>query len=440
MPLQLPAIPQCPLSFQGTLSRFFDDHVAPNLPTSKAAEAAHAAVLAYTSSPGPLLVRKFKGYQLRGKIHDGVDGTRFVCSDNEAAVWFWTQVRLERVTGPNFIVDAMRDKRLPVGMSTKPATGETRADWPCWGAGDAAWKFRGGGRWKHAHILDAAGLAHMALDRRTLRAASIRLLHPLNHFVFPTKFRRDSGGYFREQSDPAEDVRIQAWVAARLRRMYGALFDDFWQRALGELDLANAPTDVEIQFKWLPAVGASEDVNGNGTTAQDDERVTGPLVIGPPTAIGPASFPVFSRMVEHLRQWISRTRGSPGETRINGTAAGSDPTPWVCFFVGGFLAGDGISPGLNGERFNTTFFLAGDTQRRAVERFLDLYDECSGDVRRIFDPGPSNGVSLKLYLRVREGRNFKGWNCLDDRGGGRRGEQLRKRIESTRVRGPETGR
>ena len=94
------------------------------------------------------------------------------------------------------------------------------------------------------------------------------------------------------------------------------------------------------------------------------------------------------------------------------------------------LRRDCRTQGLNGQMFDTTFYLAGDTQRKAVARFLRLFAEHAGDLRRIFDPDKSKGASLKLFLRVPEGRSYEGWNCLNDGSGSGRAGQLSRRIGS----------
>ncbi len=148
------------------------------------------------------------------------------------------------------------------------------------------------------------------------------------------------------------------------------------------------------------------------------------------TAARPVLCDGLPELVDQLSAWVEDNEHASENLRLDGKlgSGGGGAHPRVGFYVEGFEAGDfrddGKKPALTGLDFNSTFVLASDTQKKAVERFLACYDEWGDQPGLIFECARSKGKGKgpKLVLRP----YIAGWQCL---AGERRLQQLLRRLQ-----------
>lgn len=142
-------------------------------------------------------------------------------------------------------------------------------------------------------------------------------------------------------------------------------------------------------------------------------------------AAEPTLYASLAELEEALTDWVEHNQAEGDRFRLDARDAPGGGRPLVGFRVEGFEAEDYADENheVTGLGFNTEFALAGDTQKRAIEHFLERFRQTNGDPRRIFTCCRSRGPwrSLKLALRP----PVPGWQCLSDE---RRLEQLRARL------------
>jgi hypothetical protein len=380
-----PCPPQGVIRGASELKDYFDAFVKPNLPDASAVRKLHGLLREYfDSQPRIFVIRDGAKGSLRP-----ADGLSYYGSDNEAALWFWVSCQPGFEQRLQSLRELIREQAFPIGdPNSRNECLALGATWRTWGKGDAAWPIRGTGGWKHCHVFDA-GARHLDHTRPGLMARMARLIHPLNHFLFPKPYRRDYGGHKfalegLTKADPGEDPIVQAFARGYIADHYGReLFAEFTELVSAGAAEAVAPIR-EFSIAYTYVAGSSEPKKG--TTGMS-----------------------LAELFQWLSAWYDATEGQSEETRLDGKAKSS---------TGGVSKARllEITESTNTKwNYNTTFKVAGDTQRGAIGVFLALYEASNGDYAKIFvEPGRSKdgkGKTLKLALQ----RHVTGWQVLSVR-------------------------
>lgn len=232
------------------LGRFFDNYVQPNLPSVEGVSAFHDELFEYLSNaPSLFIVRNFDGLTKGKEFPVSASGSTYICSDNEAAIWFWTKADTWGGGSPLKLRELLKARNFPIAHPrNKPEATAAGATWPLFDIGDKDRPVRGEGLWKHSHVLDAAKDMN-GTDADSMKARMMRLLHPLNHFLFPS---RKKGFVFvsdYSRKDLAEEPTIQGWFQRRLASHYGEkMFREFASVAKP----SSLPT-ADIRFSFVRA-------------------------------------------------------------------------------------------------------------------------------------------------------------------------------------------
>ncbi len=175
-----------PSSYSGTVGEYFSNYILPNLPKEESVKSIHQMLIEYLDIKNLLVIRTFGSIfpldknkkPIRGKIIES-KGYRLIGSDNEAAVWFF--VRCFEENYPHKKIEKMIDSQcFPIADGRAPRTD----DWSCFGRPDQLILKN----FLHAHMF----AAKEKVDEDDYLARMIRLLHPINHCLVPSrKFIRE---------------------------------------------------------------------------------------------------------------------------------------------------------------------------------------------------------------------------------------------------------
>lgn len=382
----------CPKAWtiRGTsgLEAYFDAFVRPNLPDASAVRMLHQFLRDYlVSQPRTFVVRDGRA---KGVLCP-VGGVRYYGSDNEAALWFWVSCQPGLAQRLRPLRELIEAHAFPIGDPN--AEQEFRAQgatWRTWGKGDAAWPIRGANGWKLCHVYDA-GAKHLDDTLAGLTARMVRLIHPLNHFLFPKPYRADYGGHRFDcrglsTADPGEDPVVRSFARDYLAAHFGqdlvVEFRAYVAPDAGELAAALAPREFSIGYEYAA-----------GSSAPTKQATALRL---------PALF-------QRLSAWYEATEGQPSDTRLDGKTKGESGG------VGKALRLEVVESTNTAWNYNTLFKVAGDTQRGAVGAFLALYEASGGAYGKIFvESGRSKGGhGKKLKLALAGG--VPGWQVLSER-------------------------
>jgi hypothetical protein len=224
--------------YSGSLREFFTNYVFPSMPSDEAVLAWDKSLTTYLDSSPPLfIVRRNRLYPLRGHIYRD-KGHSFICSDNEPALWAYTECHLGK---PALNFKRLIEKQMfPIAFCYK--TAESKA--ASWGnTGRIHDDFSKGG-WKHAHILACA----KACEEEPLRVRMLRLLSPLNHFPFPSsrKFEMDKAW---EESKEVLDIIVYMLAHSLGGEARRGAFQAFIKLGGGGAIPTVPPPDISIAFK-----------------------------------------------------------------------------------------------------------------------------------------------------------------------------------------------
>ncbi len=338
-----PAVPF--QSYRGSFRKFFREYVFPILPADEAVFNWHRSILTYLNdSPGLFVVRKVAPYKLRG-FRYYVNGCRFVCSDNEAALWTYMECYAGASAGD--FGGLIEEQAFPIAFCYKAAEKEL-AFWRNTGRVHSQFSK---GKWKHAHVLPCGVRESGGSQPLALKTKMLRLLSPLNHFPFP------SSRHFCMQKAWEENQGVLDLVTYMLARELGSRarrqeFREFVQVAGGSIP-STSPSDVEIDIEEDPTRPKRflipDRVKEKGDLANapsTDESFYSLAKVPKRNAIS------FDELMRRLRAWLKNT---DEEIICNGNAR-HNQTPWLWAKHGAHL-----------------LYLNADSTRQGVSAFCKMY-------------------------------------------------------------------
>lgn len=229
--------PYCPEAYSDYFSRYYDQFIEPQLPTLESLKWIHSKIVEYVHDTDlPLVVRKFSlrsgksngKFSARGFIYRDY-GREFICSDNEAALWFYARAVLKDYQGRIGTFDqAIAQQTFPIGFSTNSSFGENKNAWKNWGKEKWEHKEFSGRGWLHAHLFDASkGFDLGQLNVGQLKIRCIRYLHPANHFPVPSSRR-----FVNLDLEAPKDFGAIPQIKAFIFNKYKARYSDIWNEFL----------------------------------------------------------------------------------------------------------------------------------------------------------------------------------------------------------------
>jgi hypothetical protein len=306
-------------------------HLEAQAPPLVSVKAFHEDLVRHLELPINLKVirkagRKLNGAAPRRGVLYNVPSGRVVCGDNEPAVWIYTRLMRGWSAGTS-LEKLLMDKLMPVADSRADGDGSFRLE-----TVRRPWA----GLLDHKHIFDAGRNFEpdlLRISEEDLAAMCMRLLNPMNHFLYPSAFQ-----HLAEHDGNPQ--RVAAWLAYQ---RYGPLFEEFCKFAKCDLNFALSGEALSLTEE-LPT---SSSVRARG----EDSHVDG-------DSESVKRLPDDARLVDG---YVSAVTGNDDSNRENAQQ---------------------ISP----KRMNAPFYLHLHWRENAASKpyFVGLFDL---DLRRLLDEG-----------------------------------------------------
>ena len=239
--------------YHSDFGSFFEQYIKDFLPKAENVEKAHRLLVDYIDDDSvPLVLRRFNckfeneinPFRRRGKFFKNLSRL-FICSDNEAAYWFYC-----RMFENNFILELksisslFEEQVFPIGFSTDSKLHEDKTEWKKWGRSSKDSKFLGQKGWLHAHLHDVnEGFDNTELTLDRLKVRSFRFLHPANHFPIPSKSKFNNL-VDTQPKDFGAVSEIKSFIFDHYSKRYNSIWCEFLEYCDSDIEITDGSVDL----------------------------------------------------------------------------------------------------------------------------------------------------------------------------------------------------